>query len=339
MASRLSDRLLATGVAPAETVRAAIARQAVYGGALDTALLEIDALAEAPLWSALAAATDLPVPDRALCESPEKVTLPPRAAAELDGAWSARCRAVPVGRKDGALQILCGEPVARAELAAASAALGIPFTLYVAPEIWLAAVQQAVFDRPMAPRLVRLFARVVGAQPVRRWQASYAPEIAPEPPAAIERLAPRAPAPVSPPPPPPARSAAQTPPPPPAAWPKPAAPPFDKAAIPDLIERLEMADDPLAAQEALVAITKQDLGPKPKRWAAWWAQHQDDDRVDWLFEGLSHTTTEIRAASEEELRALTGQYFGYHFDLPRREREAARARWQSWWSETRGGAR
>src|SRR5580693_4142664 len=151
MASRLSDRLLATGVAPAEPVRAAIARQAVYGGALDTALLEIDALAEAPLWSALAAATDLPVPDRALCESPEKVTLPPRAAAELDGAWSARCRAVPVGRKDGALQILCGEPVARAELDAASAALGIPFALYVAPEIWLAAVQQAVFDRPMTP--------------------------------------------------------------------------------------------------------------------------------------------------------------------------------------------
>ncbi len=339
MASRLSDRLLATGVAPAETVRAAIARQAVYGGALDTALLEIDALAEAPLWKALAAATDLPVPDRALCESPEKVTLPPRAAAELDGAWSARCRAVPVGRKDGVLQILCGEPVARAELDAASAALGIPVTLYVAPEIWLAAVQQAVFDRPMAPRLVRLFARVVGAQPVRRWQASYAPEIAPEPPAAIERLAPRAPAPVSPPPPPPARSAAQTPPPAPPAWPKPAAPRFDKAAIPDLIERLELVDNPGAALEALVAITKQDLGPKPKRWASWWKRHQDDDRVDWLFEGLSHKTTEIRAASEQELRALTGEYFGYHFDLPRREREAARARWQSWWSETRGRAR
>ena len=214
MASRLSDRLIAAGLAPAETVRVAIARQAVYGGALDTALLEIDALAEAPLWSALSAATDLPVPDRALCESPEKVTLPVHAAAELDGAWSARCRAVPVGRKDGALQILCGEPVARAELDAASAAL-----------------------------------------------------------------------------------------------------------------------------EALIAITKQDLGAKPKRWAAWWARHQDDDRVDWLFEGLSHKTTEIRAASEDELRALNGEYFGYHFDLPRREREAARARWQAWWSETRDRAR
>ncbi|HZL18683.1 MAG TPA: hypothetical protein VFG23_13150 [Polyangia bacterium] len=338
MASRLSDRLLAGGLAPGEMVRAAIARQAVYGGALDTALLEIDALTEAPLWKALAAATDLPVPDRALCESPEKVALPAGAAIELDGAWSSRCRAVPVGRKDGALQVLCGEPVARAELDAASSALGIPFTLYVAPEIWVAAVQQAVFDRPMAPRLVRLFARVVGAQPVRRWQASYAPEIAPELPAAIERLAPRAPAPVSPPPPPPARAAA----PPNSSAPAPAASAaarLDKAAIPDLIERLEMADDPVAAQEALVAITKQDLGSRPKRWAAWWERHQNDDRVDWLFEGLSHKTTEIRATSEQELRALTGEYFGYHFDLPRRDREAARARWQAWWSETWGRAR
>jgi hypothetical protein len=346
MASRLSDRLLAADLAPVETVRAAIARQAVYGGALDTALLEIDALAEAPLWNALAAATDLPVPDRALCESPEKVTLPAGAAVQLDAAWSARCRAVPVGLKAGALQVLCGEPVARAELDAASAALGVAFKLYVAPEIWVAAVQQAVFDRPMAPRLVRLFARVVGAQPVRRWQASYAPEIPPEPLAAIERLAPRAPVSVSLPPPPPPPAAPPPAAPPPAApllSPPPLAAPaaarLDKAAIPDLIERLELVDNPVAALAALIAITKQDLGPKPKRWAAWWERHRDDDRVDWLFEGLSHKTTEIRAASEQELRVLTGEYFGYHFDLPRREREAARARWQSWWNETGGRPR
>jgi hypothetical protein len=93
-------------------------------------------------------------------------------------------------------------------------------------------------------------------------------------------------------------------------------------------------DDAEAAYQTLVAITKQDFGPKPKRWTTWWERHQDDDRVDWLFEGLSHKTPEIRAAAEQELRALTGEYFGYHFDLPRRDREAARARWQSWWTET-----
>jgi hypothetical protein len=338
MASRLSDRLLADRLVPEETVRAAIARQAVYGGTLDTALLELEALDEATLWAALADATDLTVPDRALCESPEKCAGPPGAAVNLDAAWSVRCRAVPVAHRDGALQILCAEPVARAELDHAAAALGIPFALYVAPEIWVAAVQQAVFDQPMAPRLVRLFARVVGAQPVRRWQKSYAPEPVVEPVAAIERLPPSgaaAPLGAGGPPPPgdaaPAREALA----PPAGAAAAAPPRLDKAAVPALIERLEVAEDDADAYQALVAIARQDFGPKARRWTIWWESHQDEERVDWLFEGLSHKTPEIRAASEQELRALTGQYFGYHFDLPRRDREAARARWRSWWTESR----
>ena len=334
MASRLSDRLLAAGQVSEETLRAAIARQAVYGGALDTALLELEALDEATLWNALADATDLAVPDRELCESPEKYVSPVGAAIALDAAWSSRCRAVPVRFKDGTLQILCGEPVARVELEATAAALGIPFALSVAPEIWVAAVRQTVFDLPMAPRLVRLFARVVGAQPVRRWQASHAPEPLPASPAAIERLPPR-PGPTSAT---PALSAAPSTSPPAVSSPPPsppAVPAPDKAAVPALIERLEVAgDDAEAAHQALIAITKQDFGPKAKRWTIWWERHQDQDRVDWLFDGLSHKKPEIRAAAEQELRALTGEYFGYHFDLPRRDREAARARWQSWWTET-----
>src|SRR3954468_23706255 len=184
MASRLSDRLLATGLVPLAGVRAAVARQAVYGGALDTALLELDAIAEGPLWGELAAATELGIPDRTLCEAPQKLVKPDGSdALDLDAGWSARCRAVPVGLKDGTLQILCGEPVARTEIEAATRALAIPFALFVAPEIWIAAVQQAIYGRPMEPRLVRLFARVVGAEPVRRWQAGHATGLPPTPPA------------------------------------------------------------------------------------------------------------------------------------------------------------
>jgi hypothetical protein len=40
------------------------------------------------------------------------------------------------------------------------------------------------------------------------------------------------------------------------------------------------------------------------------------------------------ACSQDELRKLTGEYFGYHYDLPRREREQARERWQKWWYES-----
>src|SRR5258708_40359525 len=105
MASRLSDCLVRDGTLRADLVRAATARQAVYGGALDTAPLELGALDEPTLWSALASATGVPIPDVALFENPD-----PAAATILHAAWARRCRAVPVGQIDGALQLCCGEP-------------------------------------------------------------------------------------------------------------------------------------------------------------------------------------------------------------------------------------
>src|SRR6185436_9434909 len=120
MASRLSDRLVNAGRVSADTMRAALARQAVYGGALDTALLETDAIEEPLLWEEMGVATGLPIPEPALCENPVKCVNPDGSAIELDGPWSERARAVPVGVREGALQILCGEPLVRVELDAAS---------------------------------------------------------------------------------------------------------------------------------------------------------------------------------------------------------------------------
>ena len=133
MASRLSDRLVNGGRVSVDTMRAAIARQAVYGGALDTALLETDAIDETLLWDELGVATGLPIPEPALCENPVKCVNPDGSAIELDSVWSERARAVPVGVREGALQILCGEPLARGELDAASERLGVPFQLYIVP--------------------------------------------------------------------------------------------------------------------------------------------------------------------------------------------------------------
>src|SRR6516164_3305154 len=105
MASRLSDCLLREGTLREDVVRAATARQAVYGGALDTAILELGALDEPTLWNALATATGAPVPDAALFENPD-----PSAAAVFDLSWSHRCRAVPVGQANGTMQLCCSEP-------------------------------------------------------------------------------------------------------------------------------------------------------------------------------------------------------------------------------------
>ncbi len=568
MASRLSDCLVRDGTVTTEVVRAATARQAVYGGTLDTALLELDAVDEPTLWSTLATATQMPIPDPALFENPD-----PAAATHFDLGWSRRCRAVPVGQRVGALQVCCSEPIAEAELAAARAALGLELELFVVPEVRLAAARQAVYGEPMPPRLLRVLARLLGAQPVRRWvhaltpsQAQRAPaplasaagtlpeesfrdlegelaeaefdvpantfttepldiidsrpsraadEVAkalsfgaPElgalegagagtpvaaphtgsgsfaddpkidtspgraaalagaepvprttedsgvaalptaPPSAAGAsspavAAPEASAPAASPPAPPSTAASSPAPPstaasspaPPStagsspAPPSPAAPetvaaPLDVAptaaakpvvaaavkrpatptpltdeqenqlclvaedlaaaarlaalrvlrarldrprvraladklglelkgpaeravpaagalgelrdghAVPALIDALQ--GPPALAQtaaRALLEIAQQDFGQSRKKWLAWWETHKNSERVDWLLEGLSHKSPEIRFASSEELRLVTGEYFGYHFDLPKKEREEARERWQKWWRD------
>jgi hypothetical protein len=471
MPSRLSDCLVRDGTLPTDVVRAATARQAVYGGALDTALLELGALDEPTLWNALSTATGAPIPEATLFENPDAT-----AATVFDAAWSRRCRAVPVGQRDGAVQICCSEPLDPGQLAAARDALGLSFEVYVVPEVRLAAARQAVYGEVMPPRLLRVLAHLLGAQPVRKWvkallPARPAPEPVPTPapaPAApgqledaelaeaefdvpvntfnmspadiLESRPSRAaqedqearekreaadevaralggsdvvatvanPAVVAVVPPPavplagpaptggaqPARAVFHTPPP----LPTLEALPEDKeaelcavasdpeaearlaalrllrgrldrprvrqlaerlraelkgptevgvlaagalgelrdaAAVLDLIEALGgPASLAQTAARALVEITAQDFGQSRKKWEAWWQAKRGSDRIEWLLEGLSHKSPEIRFASSEELRVITGEYFGYHFDLPKREREEARERWQAWWYQS-----
>jgi hypothetical protein len=441
MASRLSDCLVHEGALPADVVRAATARQAVYGGALDTALLELGALDEGTLSAALASATGVPLPDPAVFENPD-----PEAAAAFDATWSRRCRAVPVGRTDGAVQLCCGEPIAEAELEAARAALGLTFQVYVVPEVRLAAARQAVYGEAMSPRLLRVLASLVGAEPVRKWikalvreraqAAAPPPAESPDTPLSdrservnvadlgeaefdvpvntyttqpadiIESRASRAAA--------QAATAADevaralsldTPAPAPAEAPAAGAAPIaapsdeeedrlcavaddaesearlaalrvlrtrlvrprvrqladklradlwgpsekavlaasalgelrDAQAVPALIEALGGPPSvSRTAARALLDIAQQDFGQSRKKWQAWWDEHKNTDRVAWLLEGLAHRAPEIRFSSSEELRAITGEYFGYHYDLPKREREEARARWQAWWYQNGG---
>ena len=465
MASRLSDCLVRDGLLRADVVRTATARQAVYGGALDTALLELGALDETTLWNALANATGVPIPDAALFENPDA-----SAAAVFDAAWSHRCRAVPVGQTGGALQLCCSEPLDEAQLEAAQAALGVSFEVYVVPEVRLSAARQAVYGEPMPPRLLGVLARLLGAQPVRQWVKALAPErrrpAAPEAALAGAPAGEPAPGPSAPPaldegelaeaefdvpvntyttqpadiiesrasraaaeaaaagavaraladaesarkagtpavelgaggaateaeaPP---RAYVRT----PIGRPSLEAPSGDNEdqlclvaddaesearlaalrvlrtrlgrprvrqladklradlkgppergvlaaaalgelrdaqAVPALIEALEAPPSVArTAARALVEIAQQDFGQNRKKWLSWWEQHKNTDRVAWLLEGLSHRSQEIRFASSEELRLITGEYFGYHFDLPKREREEAKERWQAWWYQS-----
>jgi hypothetical protein len=108
----------------------------------------------------------------------------------------------------------------------------------------------------------------------------------------------------------------------------------DTPSVPRIIELTKHAHATVAtaARRALIEITKQDFGTSRWRWRSWWERHRDQPRLEWMLEGLGHAEADVRLSASEELKTLGGgEYFGYHFDLPRREREEARRKWVDWW--------
>jgi HEAT repeat protein len=109
----------------------------------------------------------------------------------------------------------------------------------------------------------------------------------------------------------------------------------DIDSIDDLIGAVERGDRGAEhARKALVSLTAQDFGLSQRKWRKWFEAARRRHRIEWLIDGLGHKDDAIREAAINDLRRLTGEYFGYHHDLPRREREVGAERWSSWWRET-----
>src|SRR5207244_1207783 len=83
-ASRLSSLLVRDGIVGVKRMEQAFQRQVIYGGALDTILLEMAAISEERLTQYLSLATGLPAADRDLVEyfDPRAVQICPRKTAE-----------------------------------------------------------------------------------------------------------------------------------------------------------------------------------------------------------------------------------------------------------------
>jgi len=108
----------------------------------------------------------------------------------------------------------------------------------------------------------------------------------------------------------------------------------DGEAIPDLIGVIERSDrGGEHARRALTALTAQDFGTSERKWRKWYEAARRHHRIEWLIDGLGHKEDAIREGAINALRRLTGEYFGYHHDLPRKERDAAAERWVTWWRE------
>jgi hypothetical protein len=115
----------------------------------------------------------------------------------------------------------------------------------------------------------------------------------------------------------------------------------DVSSVPRLIELVKSPDLQVVstARKALVLITKQDFGTSRWRWRTWWERHRNEPRVEWMLEGLGHSEEDVRISAAEELRAVTGESFGYAPDDPKPAREEARKRWIDWWRAHGAGRR
>ena len=108
----------------------------------------------------------------------------------------------------------------------------------------------------------------------------------------------------------------------------------DVLAIPDLLDTIGR-DGKRAehARRALSVLTRQDFGTSARKWRRWWDDNRARHRVEWLIDALGHKDAALRQAAAEDLRKLTGEYFGYHHDMARKERSASLKRWRQWWND------
>ena len=333
-------------------------RRELYGGGIDTVLLEMDLLDEGILVTHLANFTGIPAAPLERLAKPDL-----DAGPWLDAGAAARLGAVPIGRREDALELAVHPEADHDALVAWAGERHLLVEPYLVTEARFRGLLGVVYRIPVPPRFVSLLAKLMGPTQTRRWLAlaQPSPAVAGAPTAAapidevetlIEtaRLGDKA-----------TRGSA---------WralgrrlhdprvvavscslqaklsgPDPAvataalaalAELRDPASLPAIIDRLESEDKQVAltARSTLLTLAGDDLGPKRRRWLDWWEKMQHRPRLEWLLESLAHRDPQIRLAASQELQEITGEYFGYHYDLPERDREEARRRWLEWWQTT-----
>lgn len=353
--SEIAQALVRRGVITRDAAIEAEQRKKLYGGGLDTALLELRATDEETLASHLAEIIGIPL------VLPRMLTALPDASAKhwIDVAAAQKLGAAPVAKHNDALDVWVRPEHDHDALLAWSEKHALLVEPFLVCEVRFRGLLHVLYGLPVPPRYLALLARLVGTADARKVVGDSSRPDMPTPTpvmagidpvdtfiaaarlgdaaarkSALRHLSRRLGNPrvielrcglekktydknptV-------ATTALQA-----------LAHLRDKNAVPVIIELLEAADSKVAdaAQATLVTLTCEDLGRKAKRWLEWWSAMGSRSRIEWLLEGLAHKTPELRLLASNELYEVCGEYFGYHYDLPERDREEARQRWITWW--------
>ena len=131
MTSRLSSLLVQDGLVSAKRMADAFQRQVIYGGTLDTNLLEMRVVEEDVLLAYLGRASGLPT-------QPAGITALGKPTAETLQIFSKeiaeRFRAVPCGRVDGTvLRVLVADPVEPQDMESLAQSLHLRVEPWIGP--------------------------------------------------------------------------------------------------------------------------------------------------------------------------------------------------------------
>jgi hypothetical protein len=157
MTSRLSSLLVQDGLVSAKRMADAFQRQVIYGGTLDTNLLEMRVIEEDVLLAYLGRASGLPT-------QPAGITAMGRPSAKVLAAFpkdvAERFRAVPCESiEDGVLRVLVADPVEPQDMEALAQTVRQRIEPWIVPEFRLMEAMEVVYGEAVPPRYQRLVQR------------------------------------------------------------------------------------------------------------------------------------------------------------------------------------
>ncbi|MDB4970489.1 MAG: ral secretory system protein domain protein [Myxococcales bacterium] len=157
MTSRLASLLVQDGLVSAKKMAEAFQRQVIYGGTLDTILLEMDVMDEGTLLdalgrsSAMPTAGDLPSVEQLQAADVQK-WMPP--------AMSERYRAVPVALDGNVLRVIVIDPPDRKQLDELGYTLSLAIEAIIVPEHRFVQAAELVYGVPVPARFASLAAKL-----------------------------------------------------------------------------------------------------------------------------------------------------------------------------------
>ncbi|MGZ3427231.1 MAG: GspE/PulE/PilB domain-containing protein, partial [Polyangia bacterium] len=160
MTSRLASLLVQDGLVSAKKMAEAFQRQVIYGGTLDTILLEMDVIDEGTLLDALGRSSALPIAGD--LPSLEQLQAAPGGGVQkwMPLAMSERFRAVPVALDGNNLRVLVIDPPDRKQLDELGYTLSLMIEPIIVPEHRFVQAVELVYGVPVPARFASLAAKL-----------------------------------------------------------------------------------------------------------------------------------------------------------------------------------